>query len=235
MEAFDWPRILLNDLPLNYLTEVLFRVVFAYFLAFAFLRISGRRGIRQLSLFELLIILTLGSAAGDVTFQEDVPILPVAAVFVFLLLLYRLTTLVLDKVPALGGLVEGLPITMIRDGVYELDAIDRVNLTSDEILMELRQCGVEHLGQVRLGIMEPDGDISLYLFDGDEVRPGLSVLPPEHRQVYRSIPADGLYACTYCGAIESLATGTEFHCRRCKRKECSKALSSRSGEVGRAA
>lgn len=34
---------------------------------------TGRRGVRQMSLFEVLIILTLGSAAGDVAFYDDVP------------------------------------------------------------------------------------------------------------------------------------------------------------------
>ena len=33
---------------------------------------TGRRGVRQMSLFEVLIILTLGSAAGDVAFYDDV-------------------------------------------------------------------------------------------------------------------------------------------------------------------
>ncbi|STV75936.1 inner membrane protein [Klebsiella michiganensis] len=34
-----------------------------------------------MSLFEVLIILTLGSAAGDVAFYDDVPMLPVLAGF----------------------------------------------------------------------------------------------------------------------------------------------------------
>lgn len=226
MKPFDWQRIALNDLPLMFLGEVFLRVIFAYFLVFAFLRISGRRGIRQLSLFELLIILTLGSAAGDVTFYEDVPLLPVAAVFSFLLLFYRLTTFVLEKIPFLARLVEGAPITMIKDGAYELGAIDKVNLTSDEILMELRQRGVEHLGQVRLGIMEPDGDLSLYFFDDEQVKPGLSVLPSEHRPVFVAATESADYACIRCGGVSTLATGDGFRCNRCGHGECAKALAS---------
>lgn len=50
---------------------------------------TGRRGVRQMSLFEVLIILTLGSAAGDVAFYDDVPMVPVLIVFITLALLYR--------------------------------------------------------------------------------------------------------------------------------------------------
>lgn len=51
---------------------------------------TRRRGVRQMSLFEVLIILTLGSAAGDVAFYDDVPMVPVLIVFITLALLYRL-------------------------------------------------------------------------------------------------------------------------------------------------
>lgn len=88
MFTFDWHRFFLNDLSISFLAEVAVRVLFAYVIVFSFLKISGRRGIRQLSLFELVIILTLGSASGDVTFYDDVPVLPVAMVFFVLLLLY---------------------------------------------------------------------------------------------------------------------------------------------------
>ena len=65
------------------------RSLYTFVLVFIFLKITGRRGVRQMSLFEVLIILTLGSAAGDVAFYDDVPLLPVLVVFVTLALLYR--------------------------------------------------------------------------------------------------------------------------------------------------
>ncbi|HBZ95880.1 MAG TPA: DUF421 domain-containing protein, partial [Pseudomonas sp.] len=86
MTAFDWQRMLLDDFPLLFLGEVAFRALFAFIVVFVFLKVSGRRGIRQLSLFDLVVFLMLGSAAGDVSFYEDVPLLPVAMVFAALLL-----------------------------------------------------------------------------------------------------------------------------------------------------
>ncbi len=61
--------------------EVALRSLYTFILVFLFLKITGRRGVRQMSLFEVLIILTLGSAAGDVAFYDDVPMLPVLVVF----------------------------------------------------------------------------------------------------------------------------------------------------------
>ncbi len=215
MQAFDWQRLLLNDLPLAFLGEVALRVLFAYLAVFAFLKVSGRRGVRQLSLFELVVILTLGSAAGDVSFYEDVALLPVVMVFATLLALYNLTTRLMKRSPRFGTWVEGEPVTIIRDGRFELGTLDEQNISSDEFHMELRRAGVEHLGQVRLGILEVDGDLSLYFFSREETRNGLSVLPEQLHSTHRTIPADGSYACLRCGETHYQLAATTPRCERC--------------------
>jgi len=227
MFSFDWHRFFLNDLSITFLGEVAVRVIFAYVVVFLFLKVSGRRGIRQLSLFELVIVLTLGSASGDVTFYDDVPVLPVAMVFVVLLVLYRFTTFLTARSARISRWIEGEVITLIQDGLYKLDSLDGLNISEDEFFMELRQEGVEHLGQIRLALIELDGDISAYYFDDDKVKPGLSVLPPEHRQDFTRVPADGLYACNHCGQTLWLQAQQQLSCPRCQRKLWSLALSNR--------
>lgn len=215
MIAFDWQRMLLDDFPVAFLGEVAFRALFAFLIVFVFLKISGRRGVRQLSLFELVMILTLGSAAGDVSFYEDVPLLPIAMVFITLLLLYRLTVLGTSHSTRFSNWLEGKPVTIIKDGMYEIKSLDHLNISADEFFMELRQQGVEHLGQVRLGILETDGDVSLYFFSSEDVRPGLSVLPPEHRPVYKRMPASDTHACVSCAYTQHIESQQTAVCPRC--------------------
>lgn len=226
MKALDWERMLLDQLPLMFLGEVALRVLFAFLLVFLFLKLSGRRGVRQLSLFELVVILTLGSAAGDVAFYEDVPLLPVAAVFICLLLIYRLTTLAAERSPRLANWLEGSPVTIIRDGSYNMPALRQQNISCDEFFMELRQQGVEHLGQVRLGILEVDGQLSLYFYAEDAIRPGLSVLPEEFQARHRHMPRDGVYACCECGSVHALHKDEASACPRCEGERWSPALES---------
>lgn len=224
LTTFDPARLFLKDLPVQFLGEVALRTAFAYVAVFLFLKLSGRRGIRQLSLFELVVILTLGSAAGDVSFYEDVPLVPVAMVFVTLLILYRLTTFVIAHSKRLEAWMDGKPVTVIEDGLYKLESLEGLNMSSSELFMELRQKGVEHLGQVRLAILETDGDVSLYFFDEGDVRPGLSVLPPEHRTVVREPPSDGLYCCTRCGLAAQLRQAQRTACSRCQNDQWTEAL-----------
>lgn len=160
------------------------------------------------------------------SFYHDVPLLPVAVVFLTLLLLYRLTVLVMTKSKRFEAWMDGLPVTVIRDGLYELKSLDTLNISSNELLMELRQQGVEHLGQVRLGLVETDGDISLYFFEQKDLRPGLSVLPLEHRAEFEIAPATALFCCVNCGCPQHIAEAQRADCSRCNHDIWSTALSS---------
>ena len=93
--------------------------------------------------------------------------------------------------------------------------------------MELRQQGVEHLGQVRLGLVETDGDLSLYFHDEKDLCPGLSVLPEEHRPEFQQAPASALYCCVKCGFAQSIDKEQEARCLRCDHNIWSTPLSTR--------
>ncbi|STV92256.1 inner membrane protein [Klebsiella michiganensis] len=54
--------------------------------------------------------------------------------------------------------------------------------------MELRISGVEQLGQVRLAILETNGQISLYFYEDDDVKAGLSILPSRFTDRFTTIP-----------------------------------------------
>ena len=96
--------------------------------------------------------------------------------------------------------------------------------------MELRQRGVEHLGQVRLGILETDGNVSLFYNDAESVRPGLPVLPEAYRPNYCQIPSSGLYACTRCGFPQVIETQQTAVCPRCKNSQWTLALTNPRGQ-----
>lgn len=70
----DLSNILIGDTTWSFVLEILVRCTIMFIIIISFLRLSGKRGIRQLSLFELAIILCLGSAAGDPMFTKDLPI-----------------------------------------------------------------------------------------------------------------------------------------------------------------
>ncbi|TNV21642.1 DUF421 domain-containing protein [Buttiauxella sp. B2] len=218
MKSFDLQRMALNDVPLDFLWEVAFRSLYTFILVFLFLKITGRRGVRQMSLFEVLIILTLGSAAGDVAFYHDVPMLPVLIVFVTLGLLYRLVMWLMSHSEKLENLFEGKPSVIIEEGEFSWEKMKAQNMTEFEFFMELRLLGVEHLGQVRLAILETNGQISVYFFPDKLVKPGLPILPEACCERFIKVPEDAAYACIRCSEVVTFNAYDESPCPRCAHK-----------------
>lgn len=216
MKTFDLQRMAFNDVPPDFLLEVAVRSLYTFILVFLFLKITGRRGVRQMSLFEVLIILTLGSAAGDVAFYHDVPMLPVFVVFITLACLYRLVMWLMNHSEKLEGLFEGKAKVIIEDGEFAWEKMQAQNMTEFEFFMELRLHSVEHLGQVRLAILETNGQISVYFYPDHLVRPGLSILPEPCNERFEKMPEDGDYACIRCSEVIKFNAGDKLSCPRCK-------------------
>lgn len=223
MKAFDLQRMALDKVPMDFLGEVALRSLYTFILVFLFLKLTGRRGVRQMSLFEVLIILTLGSAAGDVAFYDDVPMLPVLVVFMTLALLYRLVMWLMAHSEKLEDLLEGKPVVIVEDGELAWSKLHNANMTEFEFFMELRLNGVEQLGQVRLAILETNGQISVYFFEDKQIKPGLSILPKHCTQRFKVVPEAGDYACVRYSEVIQMSAGDHQLCPRCANPEWSKA------------
>ncbi len=199
-----------------FLLEVLLRCFISFVVVLMALRVTGKKGVRQLTVFELVIILTLGSAAGDMGFYKDVGILPAILTIVSIILFYKLVTWLLIKSDKFERLIEGEPVTIIKDGRYTEAIVKNENISFDEFFMELRLAGIEHLGQVKYAILEVNGDVSVFKKPPDEIKPGLHILPDKIKKFYtKSCPADGLYSCVCCGYTEDKLQGPVTPCKDC--------------------
>lgn len=224
MDTSDWKKILLDDLDGQYAIEIVFRTAVMFTVILVILRLSGKRGIRQLSIFELAIIIGLGSAVGDSMFYKDVGIAIAVVVCFTAIGLYRIITWLTTKNERLEKALEGRPIYIIENGIMTIKSDSKDSLSKYEFFAELREKGVEHLGQVRVAILETDGSVSVFFFANQEIRPGLPILPNEYNKHSDTITTEGLYACFFCGSLHRLRAG-RHRCSRCKRHEWVKAIS----------
>lgn len=222
----DWNRIFLHDLDGSFALEILFRTVFMFLVVVAILRLSGKRGVRQLSIFELAIILTLGSAAGDAMFYDDVALIATLLVCVTAIALYRLITWLTVKSSRLEKLIEGKAVYIVEDSVMIIKDDEKDSLSKEEFFAELREKGVEHLGQVRVAILETGGNLSVFFYANDEVKYGLPILPHAYDKHSDTIVEEGLYACVVCGTLAQLEAG-RHRCKRCQHHEWVKAINTK--------
>jgi uncharacterized membrane protein YcaP (DUF421 family) len=223
-EIFEWNRLLLSELPFIFLIEVIFRSILMFVVVLIALRVTGKRGVKQLSIFETVIIIALGSAAGDPMFYEDVGLIPAVMVFITIIILYRGVTWLTGKNRAFEILVEGETVCLIHEGKFSVSKFEKESLAQDEFFSELRSKSVEHLGQVRNAYLETSGEISVFFYTDENVIPGLPILPELFAAKSKLRIEKGLHACAFCGHVEDLEPGMSV-CKVCKKDEWVPAIS----------
>lgn len=179
------------------------------------LSILGKRGVKQLSVFELVVIIGLGSAAGDPMFYKDVGLLPAFIVFIMVTGLYSLVTKLVGKNKKVAHLVEGKPVCLIEQGKFAIQNFEKEPLGQDEFFAELRLKGVSHLGQVEKAIIETNGGISIFFYDEKNVQYGLPIMPDTLMHQVKKISAANQYACVFCGYTEKLQPVNRHKCPEC--------------------
>lgn len=217
-EIFEWERLLTNELPIEFLLEVIFRSAVMFIVLLLTLRLTGKRGVKQLSVFETVIIIALGSAAGDPMFYEDVGIIPAITVFTVIILLYRFVTYLVGKSKKFEEFIEGKTECLVTEGQFAIDTFKKETLAQDEFFTELRLKSVEHLGQVRNAYLETSGEVSVFFYKDEDVKYGLPIVPQLFLNKDKQIPAGGIYACTFCGATETHQASTAT-CKKCGKDE----------------
>ena len=106
---------------------------------------------------------------------------------------------------------------IIEDGMFTMEEESHTTFAKDEFFAEMRSASIEHIGQVRIAILETNGQVSFYYYDDEDVKPGLPVLPKPYNERSTNISKHGNYACTYCGNVMKLQK--ENKCQRCGHDE----------------
>jgi len=174
--------------------------------------------VKQLSVFELAILIALGSATGDPMFYSYLPLAYGIVVMIAVILMYRIITKFTSKSKLLETLLEGKPVCLVSNGKIEYNNYKKIGLPYDKFFAELRLKSIDHLGQVRKVYLETSGEISVYLFTDNDVRPGLPIYPELLEKPVEQPQQAGTYVCISCGNIQHLHAGNT-ECTVCRNKK----------------
>ncbi len=214
-----------EDWPFHF--EIVFRTLIMYVFILLFLSVLGKRGVKQLSVFELVIIIGFGSAAGDPMFYKEVGLLNAFVVLLVIVLCYKLTTWIVFKNETIEKLIEGRSIYLIENGKFALQNFQKEQLGYDEFFSEMRQQGISHIGQVDLALIETSGNLSVYFTPDEKVKFGLPILPHLYEDNCKQLAVRAHYSCIFCGFTDELGPAEKQICPDCKKDDWVKSLKSK--------
>jgi uncharacterized membrane protein YcaP (DUF421 family) len=221
--GFNLKELLLGSEDWSFIPQMILRTIIMFLIIIVSLRILGKRGVKQLSIFELVVIISLGSAAGDPMLYKEVGLLTALIAFVIVVGFYSLITYMIGKSQRFEKVVEGKPVSLIKNGVFSVDSFSKEALGEDEFFSELRMHGVSQLGQLEEAILESNGSISVFYYPDEDVKYGLPIMPDSLEAWHESIKDTDYYACVFCGYTEKLNPAPSHTCPECEKMKWVKA------------
>jgi uncharacterized membrane protein YcaP (DUF421 family) len=140
--------------------ELVCRAVIVYVALLILLRLSGKRTVGELSIFDLIVVIVLGSAVRTSLLGNDKSLLGGLLVVSVLLLVDFIAAFLTARFKKVERLLDGKPVLVARDGVVFHDVLKKCNVPSGTFDGVLRKHSLttEQIGQA---ILEANGTITV--------------------------------------------------------------------------
>ncbi|MDD3270418.1 MAG: DUF421 domain-containing protein [Syntrophomonadaceae bacterium] len=154
--------------------EIIWRTLLVVSVLFGLTKILGKRQLGELSYFEYITGITIGSIASYVSLDLETTwyygILAMS-VWTAVVLILELVTL---KSKIARDIIEGKAVVLIKDGKILEDNLTKTHLTADDLLEQLREKNAFKVSDVEFALLEANGKLNVMLKNENQA------LTPKH-------------------------------------------------------
>ncbi|MCF8012164.1 MAG: DUF421 domain-containing protein [Clostridiales bacterium] len=140
---------------------VVVRSIIAFFSLFVFTRILGKQQISQLTYFDYILGITIGSIAATLSVDLSIKAWPQWVGLLVWTVLVIVMELISLKWRYISKFLEGEPAVVVMNGQIMENTLKKLRIKVTEILELLRSKGVFDVGQVEFAVLETSGKISV--------------------------------------------------------------------------
>ena len=142
----------------------LVRTLVLYFAVICAVRLMGKRQLGEMDPAELVVTILVSDLAAVPMQDLGIPLffglVPIAALVTLEVLLSILSL----KSRFFRRLLNGQPAIIIRKGQLDLSKLRQLRLTTEDLVVALRKQSVASVGDVKYGVIEPDGSLTIVLY-----------------------------------------------------------------------
>lgn len=146
---------------MNPYLDIILRSVSVYLFMIIALRIFGKKELSQLNTADVILILLISNSVQNAMVGSNVSLLGGITAAVALFLINFLFKRIMLKSKFIKNLVQDKPEILIHNGKLEFKTLARLGISSDELQEAMREHGVEYYKDVKLAMLEIDGNISV--------------------------------------------------------------------------
>ncbi|MDO4749174.1 MAG: DUF421 domain-containing protein [Eubacteriales bacterium] len=146
----------------------LIRTILLYAFIILAVRIMGKRQISDMQTSELVITLVISDIAAIPMQNVEQPLLSGLLPILVLVSLEIIVSVIMLKSSKFRKVVCGNPVVIIKDGKILENQIKKLRISYEDLYSLLRQQEVFDVTDIRYGIVETNGSISLLKYKGEE-------------------------------------------------------------------
>ena len=142
--------------------NIIIRTLIGFFSFFILMRFMGKREVGQLSLFDLIIILSMADlmVLGIDGFEDDIfySLIPMVIVAVIQIVI----ALVSLKFAKIRNIVDGKSSYIIINGQVDINEMKKQRYNMDDLYTQLRSEGIKSIQEVEIAVLETSGKLSSF-------------------------------------------------------------------------
>ena len=155
---------------MNPYLEVILRSAAVYLFMIIAIRLFGKKELSQLNTTDIVLILLISNAVQNAMVGANTSLQGGIIAALMLFILNFILKKVMFKSEKLRNFIQQKPVILIHDGTIDFKELANLEITSNELDEVIREHGVESHKNVKLAMMEIDGNISIISKDLKEIQ-----------------------------------------------------------------
>ena len=147
--------------------------ILAYAALVIILRISGKRTLAKMNVFDFVFVVALGSTLASIILSSDVSLADGIAAFIALVGLQILLSWLCVTSHRVDHFVNGEPTLLLYHGQFLNETLKRERVTKEEMRAAVRNRGFSSIEDIDSIVLETDGTFSVVCQNGKEDPSGM--------------------------------------------------------------
>jgi uncharacterized membrane protein YcaP (DUF421 family) len=150
---------------MNPYLDITLRSLSVYFFMLIAIRLTGKKELSQLNTTDVVLILLISNAVQNAMVGSDTTLQGGIVAAAVLFVVNYIFKKFLFKSKKLRDLVYDKPQILIHNGKLDFQMLSHLGITNEELEEAMREHGVAHYKEVKLAMLEVDGNISILTGD----------------------------------------------------------------------
>ena len=146
---------------MNPYLDIIIRSTAVYFFMVIALRFFGKKELSQLNTADVILILLISNSVQNAMVGDNTSLYGGMAAATVLFAINFILKKLMFKYKRFSDFMQEKPEILIHDGNLDFKALSKLNISSDELKEAMREHGIEHFKDVKLAMIEIDGNISI--------------------------------------------------------------------------